>query len=59
MNLQLTKHQIDLVTKEAEVYRVFNPNYICGFSGSLWNEYKIMVKVYFKDDEFWKAEMCN
>jgi len=55
MNLQLTKHQIDFVTKEAEVYRVFNPNYICGFSGSLWNEYKIMVKVYFKDDEFWKA----
>jgi hypothetical protein len=54
--MELTKDQIKLVETEARIYRVFNENYILEFSSKLWNKYKIGVRVYFKNGEYWKAE---
>ena len=53
--MKLTKHQIELANEESTM-RVFDPNYICNFSKKIWNEYKIGVKIYYKDGDFWKAE---
>ena len=54
--MKLTKRQIELANEESIMYRVFDPNYICNFSKKIWNEYKIGVKIYYKDGDFWKAE---
>jgi len=54
--MKLTKEQIKIVENEARMYRVFNENYILDFSTKLWNRYKIGVRVYFKNGEYWKAE---
>lgn len=54
--MELTPEQIKLVETEAEMYRVFNENYILEFSTKLWNKYKMGVRVYFKKGKYWKAE---
>lgn len=54
--MDLTPEQIKIVEKEAQIYRVFNENYINHFSTALWNKYKIAVRVYYKNGKYWKAE---
>jgi hypothetical protein len=54
--MNLTPEQIEIVEKEAGLYRIFDENYILEFSTRLWNKHKIGVRVYFKNGQYWKAE---
>ena len=54
--MNLTPEQIKIVESEAQMYRVFDENYILPFSTKLWNKYKIAVRVYYKNGQYWKAE---
>ena len=54
--MKLTKKQIELVNTESKMSRIFDENHVLPISKKLWNKYRIMAKIYYKNGDFWKAE---
>lgn len=53
--MKLTDEQLEIVENESLMYKVLDPNFEY-ISKKLWNNYRISVKVYYKDGELHKVE---